>query len=254
MTRLQVCKHQVCDYCGERFGTVTQRWWGNKFCKRTCKNAYLRENGAARLAAALAVAMLMLLLLASANAAPSEEQPPAGVSLEFNKEDGTVYIDLSGPIVAGTADDVRAALDKYRTTLNRVVLFLDSAGGRVDDGDRVIEMLNQIKLRHQLITVVPHGKLCASMCPARRGSFCGAGKYLALPRGSPTTGKRRTPNRYGGDVAVVPQILRSRRGPNALAQKSGADDRGSRPVANRRRPHQRQERHHPASARGPHGA
>jgi ATP-dependent protease ClpP protease subunit len=164
MKRSQVCKHQVCDYCGERFDMVTQRWWGNKFCKRTCKNAYLRENGGARLAAALAVAVLMLLLVASANAGPSEEKPPTGMSLEFNKEDGTVYIDLSGPIVAGTADDVRAALGKYRTTLTRVVLFLDSAGGRVDDGDRVIEALNQIKLRHQLITVVPHGKLCASMC------------------------------------------------------------------------------------------
>ncbi len=22
---------------------VTHRWWGNKFCKRTCKGAYLRE-------------------------------------------------------------------------------------------------------------------------------------------------------------------------------------------------------------------
>jgi hypothetical protein len=22
---------------------VTHRWWGNKFCKRTCKDAYLRE-------------------------------------------------------------------------------------------------------------------------------------------------------------------------------------------------------------------
>src|SRR5262249_12313958 len=52
----------------------------------------------------------------------------------------------------------------YGTALNRVVLFLDSAGGRVDDGDRLIEVLNEIKLRHQLITVVPHGKLCASMC------------------------------------------------------------------------------------------
>jgi hypothetical protein len=126
MIRSQVCKHQVCDYCGERFDMVTRRWWGNKFCKTTCKDAYLRENGGARFAAALAVAVLMLLLLASANAAPSEEQAPAGVSLEFNKEDGTLYIDLSGPIVAGTADDVRAALAKYRTTLNRVVLFLDS--------------------------------------------------------------------------------------------------------------------------------
>ena len=48
--------------------------------------------------------------------------------------------------------------------MNRVVLFLDSAGGQVEEGDRVIEALNEIKLRHQLITVVAHGKLCASMC------------------------------------------------------------------------------------------
>jgi hypothetical protein len=32
-----------CAHCGGRFGMVTHRCWGNKFCKRTCKNAYLRE-------------------------------------------------------------------------------------------------------------------------------------------------------------------------------------------------------------------
>src|SRR5262249_42275759 len=113
---------------------------GNKFCKRTCKNAYIRENrrvlsgwvipqffftGGACLAAAVAVAVLTL-LLASANAAPGEQRPVAGGSLEFNKEDGTLYIDWSGPIVAAMADDLRTALGQYGTTLNRVVLFLDS--------------------------------------------------------------------------------------------------------------------------------
>src|SRR5262245_32042910 len=150
MTPSQVCKHQVCDYCSGRFGMVTHRRWGNKFCKRTCKNAYLRENyrtlsewisprffsaGGACLAAALAVAVLTLLSLASAHAAPNEEQPAATVSLAVNKDDGTLCIDFSGPIVASTADDVRAAQRKYGTALNRVVLFLDSAGGRVDDGN-----------------------------------------------------------------------------------------------------------------------
>ena len=43
MRQPQVCKHQVCDHCGGRFGMVTHRWWGNKFCKRTCKDAYLHE-------------------------------------------------------------------------------------------------------------------------------------------------------------------------------------------------------------------
>jgi hypothetical protein len=112
---------------------------------------------------ATAVAVLTL-LLAFLNAAPGEEQPATGVAPEFNKEDGTLYIDWSGPIVAGMADNLRAAVGKCGMTLNRVVLFLDSAGGQVEEGDRVIAVLNEIKLRHQLITVVPHGKLCASMC------------------------------------------------------------------------------------------
>ena len=34
---------QICDHCGGRFGMVTHRWWGIKFCKKTCKDAYLRE-------------------------------------------------------------------------------------------------------------------------------------------------------------------------------------------------------------------
>jgi hypothetical protein len=102
----------------------------NKFCK---KNASPRKNnntlsgwimprfftfaGGAYLAAAAAIAVLTL-LLASANAAPSEEQRGAGASVEFNKEDGTLYIDWLGPIVAGMADDLRAALDR---TIRRLV-------------------------------------------------------------------------------------------------------------------------------------
>ena len=43
MRPTQSRKHQVCDHCGGRFGLVTHRWWGNKFCKRACKDMYLRE-------------------------------------------------------------------------------------------------------------------------------------------------------------------------------------------------------------------
>jgi hypothetical protein len=41
--RAMVRSHQVCDHCGGPFGMVTHRWWGSKFCKRRCKDAYLRE-------------------------------------------------------------------------------------------------------------------------------------------------------------------------------------------------------------------
>ena len=50
--------------------------------------------GRARLAAAVAIAALTQ-LLAPANAAPAEARAPAGASLDFNEEDGTLYIDWS---------------------------------------------------------------------------------------------------------------------------------------------------------------
>jgi hypothetical protein len=34
---------QRCDHCGGPFGLVTHRWWGSKFCKRSCKDAHIRE-------------------------------------------------------------------------------------------------------------------------------------------------------------------------------------------------------------------
>ena len=43
LTRDAVRPQRVCDHCGGPFGMVTHRWWGSKFCKRRCKDAYLRE-------------------------------------------------------------------------------------------------------------------------------------------------------------------------------------------------------------------
>jgi hypothetical protein len=34
---------QLCDHCGGPFGMVTHRWWGSRFCKRRCKDSYIRE-------------------------------------------------------------------------------------------------------------------------------------------------------------------------------------------------------------------
>lgn len=36
-------QHQACDHCGGRFGLVTHRWWGNRFCKLICKTSYRHE-------------------------------------------------------------------------------------------------------------------------------------------------------------------------------------------------------------------
>jgi hypothetical protein len=43
MGQPQIHKLGVCDRCGGRFGQVTHRWWGHKFCKRACKEAHVRD-------------------------------------------------------------------------------------------------------------------------------------------------------------------------------------------------------------------
>ena len=106
----------------------------------------------------------LMLPVATAEAASDEERPAPPPSLEFNQQDGSLNIEWSGPIVPGMADYVRSALDRYGARSRRVVLFLDSAGGKVQEGDRVIHLLDEIKQTHRLITVVQADKLCASMC------------------------------------------------------------------------------------------
>src|SRR5262249_926635 len=112
-----------------------------------------------------AVAIVGLTLpLAGANAASDEDQEAPSSSVEFNKKDGTLSIKWSGPIVLGMADYLRTALDRYGATSHRVVLFLDSPGGQVEEVARVIHILNGIKPTRRLITAVLDGNLCASMC------------------------------------------------------------------------------------------
>jgi hypothetical protein len=43
MRAQQLRKRHVCDQCGGRFGMVTHRWWGNKFCKLACREIYIRD-------------------------------------------------------------------------------------------------------------------------------------------------------------------------------------------------------------------
>jgi ATP-dependent protease ClpP protease subunit len=117
----------------------------------------------ASLAAAVAIATVTP-CVAAPTATPDEEETAATSSLEFNDEDGTLTIEWSGPIVPGMTDYLRTALDKYRAASHRVVLVLNSAGGQVEEGDRAIHILDELKPTRRLITVVLDGNLCASMC------------------------------------------------------------------------------------------
>jgi len=151
------------------------------------------------------------------------EQPAAGASFEFNKEDGTLYIDWSGPMVVGMADDLRTGFDKYGRVLDRVVLFLDSAGGLVEEGDRVIAILNEIKLRHQLITVGAPTASCVRPCAYRSSSKARIVLRREQVSGSSTEAAQRQANgELRTDTAETWRLFRKstlRWGLNAVGSK-----------------------------------
>jgi hypothetical protein len=97
-------------------------------------------------------------------ARPADLQPQTTTSVDFNKKDGTLYIGWSGPVAPGMADYLRNAFGKYATDSHRLVLLLNSGGGQVEEGERVIHALEEMKQTHRLTTAVMHGKMCASMC------------------------------------------------------------------------------------------
>jgi len=115
----------------------------------------------AALAVAIAIAAVVLI---GANKASAEEPMAGNASLEFNDKDGTLNIEWSGPIARGMADYLRSTFATYGAGLHRVILILDSAGGQVEEGDRVIHVLDELKQTRRLVTVVQDDKLCASMC------------------------------------------------------------------------------------------
>lgn len=76
-----------------------------------------------------------------------------------------IVFNWEGPVAAPMAIEIRAAWQQWEATgRKRIVLSLNSPGGLVQEGMRLISVLDEIKRTHELITLVSHGKMCASMC------------------------------------------------------------------------------------------
>jgi len=92
--------------------------------------------------------------------------PPAGAEprVQTFVQDDTLFIGYTGEVVPGMAKFIASEFLKYRGITHRVVLILDSGGGQVGDGKKVIEVLCAIRQTHQLETAVLQGATCASMC------------------------------------------------------------------------------------------
>ena len=76
----------------------------------------------------------------------------------------TVLLTWTGPIMAPMANQIKDAFESRKRQATQVMLRISSYGGSVAEGERVIEVLRQIKATHELETAVTQGDVCASMC------------------------------------------------------------------------------------------
>src|SRR5262245_34306631 len=106
----------------------------------------------------------------------------------------TVRMVWHGAIAAPMAQHIKEAFEERKHQATRFVLMLSSGGGSVAEGERVIEVLRQIKGTHELETVVSQGEKCASMCvfiylqgQKRYGALTSAWLFHEVARQDPLT-------------------------------------------------------------------
>lgn len=96
--------------------------------------------------------------------APAQSQPVRLVVAPSSSRSDSVVMTWRGRIEGGMAEAIAQAYEQHKATTARILLTIDSGGGSVAEGRRVIAVLERIKLTHQLDTYVKAGSTCGSMC------------------------------------------------------------------------------------------
>ncbi|MGI9405911.1 MAG: hypothetical protein ACR2O4_06030, partial [Hyphomicrobiaceae bacterium] len=78
--------------------------------------------------------------------------------------DDAVLLEWRGEIAPPMESMIRKAYHEWGPKKRRIILSIHSPGGMLHHGDRVVKLLRQIALTHQLDTVVERNHTCASMC------------------------------------------------------------------------------------------
>jgi hypothetical protein len=81
-----------------------------------------------------------------------------------HKHPDMLLMTWKGPNDETMADQIFDAYEQYKSQIQTVTLILDSPGGSVSQGERVIAVLQEIKKTAKLYTAVEAGARCASMC------------------------------------------------------------------------------------------
>ena len=83
-------------------------------------------------------------------------------TLSISEEPDSIVLGWSGPVQEPMSERVAAALDRYKADQRRLVLILNSPGGSIEHGRKVVAA---IQARDRAIdTLVQKAGVCASMC------------------------------------------------------------------------------------------
>lgn len=83
-------------------------------------------------------------------------------TLSVSEEPGRIVLGWSGPVQEPMGERVAAAFDRYKADQRRLVLILNSPGGSIEHGRRIVAA---IRARgREIDTLVQKAGVCASMC------------------------------------------------------------------------------------------
>lgn len=78
--------------------------------------------------------------------------------------DSVVTFILSGPIHPPMFNNLSRAYAEWRSKAETIIIELDSPGGSVDEGDRIITLIKKMNRSHRVRTYVGPDGECLSMC------------------------------------------------------------------------------------------
>ena len=155
-------------------------------------------------------AIAMLAFCAFAGAASAQASSVGTLKAELSKtRPDTLVLKWNGTVGAPMAAQIKREFDRYRGQTRRVVLTIRSGGGNVAEGEKVIQVLRDIKRTHQLETAVAQGNICGSMCvfiyiqgDIRRGALTSTWLFHEISQTDPKTGNITKLDRVGWDRLI----------------------------------------------------